>query len=463
MFQPKTPSLPQINVNEFNPAAVLNAIIEYGSYELVGPSIDEISPYAYAAMEEQMRALNLPAEELAKYDNRGEFNGYQNIKVNTENQVAQGKSNVVRNADALHYNPRKPDKVKIPDGIAKDAFDNYYHAARNLLIKHVRDIERAFVHESLWSDFSTENNSVLMMRRYFPTYEPSKTATGIATSQATTGIPCHSDHGEASLVTSNVPGLEVYRDPQWVLEDPAQGKQRFLINIGDVLLCKLIESHKLDPVRFPLYNFQAGLHRVSQVNELRYSLTVSLNPADDALVYTPKAGPVKFSKFLQTPKSLYRDTSRDESASAMGKLVDLTRPRQPHPLPFKLPTLYVAESGKNGQDSWVMVNGSDMQLSDQDNEDIPAKAREFFSFAYKSLEEAQHAARDKVYLRVFEVSPLYGNDIYVIDASASNPAATISPLCAATEKFKKPIYLIQRPMLVDEATEVRQLSLDLKK
>ena len=119
------------------------------------------------------------------------------------------------------------------------------------------------------------------------------------------------------------------------------------------------------------------------------------------------------------------------------------------------------KKASRGQEPWVMVSGKDHLLCPNDITDVPEKAHDNFSFGH--LNPKNSSGKLETFARTFEVKLKCANDIYVVDESAADNlkyeqhkaiANTLVPLAEYKNNYKNPVYLINRPLLIDEARDV---------
>ncbi len=447
--------LPQINLDAFDRKTMFEALQNYGTYELVGPSIDALRPLAERALANSKELLSLPLETLKKHPAK-DFNGFDDVRGKSILSVENGNSKTVRNQIAFHFKPYL--ESKIPDGIDATAINDYYKAAHEILIKHYQQIADAFIdpdfHPSV-PDFTQDKKSVLMMRRYFADTAGIKTEKLAAAS--TTGIPSHSDHGRITLVTADQAGLEVYKDGEWIAATSIPGTLQFFINFGDWSLFQCL-CHSKSGEKPP---FEAGLHRVPEVAHERHSMSLSLNPPVNEKVLTPTNKVLTFETFLQSDKAIARDTSRDKSASDVADKMAALRPVISLPVPKNTPELHVLESTDADQESWVQVKGKGPVLCDNKLVGHQGKVKTGYSYAYPSITAAHQTKLPNVHQhnpRSFSVKLQNAADVFVVDEAVFNTkqsheevANTAVPLVEYQGQFTQPVYLIQRPLLIDEA------------
>lgn len=291
-------SLPQINIDKFDKEEMEKILKEYGTFELVGSSIEKLNADAINALEKTREILMLPIENLERVKQVG-FHGFQNVRQETlEKQKAkialeEDISNFpIRNQIAFHFKPYKeallaPSESRIPLGIDAlqvniDAYKKYYNDGMKVLHRLYKEIADNFIPKTNVSDLENDTQSVLTTRRYFKGTE------------GETGIPEHSDYGLLTLVVSDQPGLEVKHCENW-LSAECTPKLRFYVNVGDWLL---FQTGRKD--------FTAGIHRVPHIDEERFSMALFLNPPYTEEQETPKGGKVPFQKFLFSDKSPYK-------------------------------------------------------------------------------------------------------------------------------------------------------------
>jgi len=483
------PSIPVVNIDEFDYDLMVRVFRDFGSYMVTGPSIDRIRPLAERVLEIQRTMLSAydrksTAQALYDVDHGGSFNGFQDVLAQTTHQaaqlVSQGKPGVIRHQIAVHIKPEFA-KPRLPKMTDQETLTTYFGEIKAILINHYHDIAEHFIHEAARSDLSYkegEEISVLMMRRYFspefkqvndlPDQENVVDITPTEKAIIDTGIPPHSDHGILSFIMDDEAGLEIYSEGQWIPCPHTPGQISFKINLADKALFEMLESMDIDPVRFKRYDFKAGLHRVPQLSHGRMSATMALNAHKYALCKTPLGPVVTFEKFLQSPKELYRDITRDKSASLIGQQFKAAELVHKFPLPKDLSTtFYVYEAGDSLQASFVMVRGKGQKFCSSEMPNLPKKAYEEFSYAFLNQEDAlqptHFPSRPAKPGRLFEVSLKYADDIYIVDAAVqpadtnTSPqeaiARTLMPLKDYKGGYTNPALLIQRELFIEEAVE----------
>lgn len=286
--------IPQINIDNFDKVIMTNILKNYGSFEIVGPSVDELSALALEALKESKQILNLPIESLEKF-NHDNFNGFQNVYKETLLARQRGGKKQVRNQLAFHFKPYL--EPRIPEGIKElKASTEYYNNATNLLHRLYDRISDSFIEHEQKSIFKEGlQTSCLTLRKYFPG------------DNAETGISSHTDFGLLTLVVSDRDGLEILkgkneRDGRW-LRAPygSPDKPRFYVNIGDWLFLQTGNEE-----------FAAGVHRVPNVEKDRYSLILFMNPPGvlklSKMLITLHGVEMKYEDFL---KAYRHDCKRD--------------------------------------------------------------------------------------------------------------------------------------------------------
>jgi isopenicillin N synthase-like dioxygenase len=266
-------ALPQVNFDDFDIADMEHALKYYGTFEIVGPTIDQLNAAAQAALDKTKDILNLDEAILEKVTHKG-FNGFQNVHKESIKRAAEGKG-VVRNQIAYHFKPYEKDSSRIPEGVEVKAFEEYYQQGMAVLRVLYRKIATGFItNPNKVSNCTNGKPSVLSTRKYFPAKD------------GETGIPAHSDYGLLTLVVSDKPGLEVQKDGHWI-NAPAGSKMRFFINVGDSALFQMNNP-----------SYKVGMHRVPNVNEVRLSLALFLNPPLDEKMTLPNGVEETFQSFL---------------------------------------------------------------------------------------------------------------------------------------------------------------------
>lgn len=253
-------SIPQINIDEFDKVTMTNILKNYGSFEVVGPSVDKLSEQAIEALKESKQVLNLPLESLERVYHQL-FNGFQNVHKETSEAFERDGKRPIRNQIAYHFKPYL--EPRIPEGI-KDlkAIANYYTQAASFLYRLYDKIADTFIKPDQKTVFKEDaQTSCLTIRKYFPGKE------------GESGITPHTDFGLLTLVVSDRDGLEILEgrnvnEGRWLNAPYGNpGKPRFYINVGDWLFLQTGNEE-----------FGAGIHRVPNVEEDRYSLILFMNP-----------------------------------------------------------------------------------------------------------------------------------------------------------------------------------------
>ena len=268
--------LQQINVDEFDEVAMGNVLRTYGSFEVVGPTIDDLSEQALKTFQESKKLLNLPIDALEKvYCER--FNGFQNVLKETSEAFQLDGKTTVLNQIAYHFKPYLG--ARVPEGM-KDlrACGDYYKKAENFLHRLYKKISDSFIEPNQRNIFKKDKqNSCLTLRRYF------------SGKQSEPGTIAHTDFSILTLVVSNHNGLEILdgkniKKGPWVkVPYGSPVKPRFYINVGDWLYLQMGNEE-----------FGRGVHRVCSIEEERYSLIFFLNP-------------IKFLEYSQKLKTLDGD------------------------------------------------------------------------------------------------------------------------------------------------------------
>lgn len=252
--------LPQINIDEFDEANMDHILKHYGSFEVVGPSMDDLSKSALEALQESKQLFNLPLESLEKVYHEL-FNGFQNVHKETSEAFERDGKRPIRNQIAYHFKPYL--EPRIPEGIGElKAIASYYTQASFLLYRLYDKIAASFIKSDQKSVFKEdEQTSCLTLRKYFPG------------KMGESGITAHTDFGLLTLVVSDRDGLEILEskngnEKSWLNAPYGNpGKPHFYINVGDWLILQTGNEE-----------FRSGVHRVPNVEEDRYSLILFMNP-----------------------------------------------------------------------------------------------------------------------------------------------------------------------------------------
>jgi isopenicillin N synthase-like dioxygenase len=465
-----TTSLPQLNLDNFDPKVMETIWKEWGTFELVGPTIDALRAEAVRTMAFIKKLFELPIEDLEAVNHNGSFHGFQNIRAVTTARVESGANIPIRNQIAYTLKPDLPDRQyqPTPKGLdnVQPLYDYYAFAKKTVLVPLYNKIAESFINPEYRSDLSQDFGSTFAARKYFAPQPASANIDGKSSQSEKVanakkvGTGSHTDYGLLTLVTTDAPGLEALTTSgQWVAAPHDSNNLRFIVNIGDWALFQAHQSGHTD--------FKEGIHRVFASDKL--SLIVERNPSYKEKIQTPKGPVVDYETFLQTAKVAYRDTSRDECADIVAEAIAKLKVVNPIPVPASTPILYVTENGKSGQDPWIFINGKDAPLCSRETANVPEKAYENFSYAYetpsdRSTTSIPVAHTDK-FARTCKVMLKCANDIYVVnessarglergDASRAAIAKTLIPLAEYKGDYEKPTYLINRPLLVDEARAV---------
>jgi isopenicillin N synthase-like dioxygenase len=433
--------IPVIDLDNPDKDALAYALREYGSFEIKGSVVEALKPYAQEALNTTKQVYNLDKEVLNKVaiSNR-EFQGFQNVKKETKNNPKEGRG-ARRYQKAYHFNPNHPRvPLRIPEGINPEAFHDYLRGTTVLYTLYTQMAE-FFIDSDRRTDFSDAKHSVLTTRLYSPVKNKTTDENIPQTEEQrieATGIPAHSDYGTLTLVFSNKPGLEVYKDGEWV-SAPNEPAPRFFVNVGD--WCRFQMNHP---------EFKVGIHRVPAVKEPRHSLALFVNEADEKIIQFPNGRIGRFIDYLKSNKAPF--------INGEGKYEPRDNPT-PIEAPKNIPALYVVESGAS-KPEWMLVRGNGQALS--------TTSPKGFSYAYTSLDERKNTRltlTEEDELRTYEVNLKYANDIYVVDeaaamgiergeASRTAISNTMVPLKDYDGSFKKPTYLISRPLEKNEARDI---------
>lgn len=279
--------LPQINIDAFDKDAMEDVLVNWGTFELVGPSVDTLRDLRHKALEKARVILHLPIEELEKVTHKTDtlltvFHGFQNVMAASiasyDKSIAEGRKPFDKQKQiAFHQKPYLC--MLAPEGQHVQEFHDYYYTSRALLVRLYNLICDHFIRdESFRSDLSDHVGSAMSSRRYFAE-ESGDVQNGW------TGIRAHSDHGILTMVISNQVGLEVLHDGQWVAS-PA-GEDHAIINIGDWTQMQT------------RLKFLAGIHRVQCVPIERTSIAIFLNPNFNEKRITPSGIIATFNEYLK--------------------------------------------------------------------------------------------------------------------------------------------------------------------
>jgi isopenicillin N synthase-like dioxygenase len=268
------PAVPQINYDDFVVEDMLDILRNYGSFELVGPTIERFRNAAEAMMKKSKEVFALPLDilEAVGYE---DFNGFQDFRKRLR------PNEPVRNQIGYHYKPYK-EPHRIPKGVENlKEFDEYYEQGMAILRSLYRKIAITLkMDPARISPFTRDILSALSIRKYFDD------------SKGDTGIPEHSDIGLLTLVFSDAKGLEIKKGENWIPAAHTPG-WRFYVNIGDWFLLQLAESMRT--------TYRPGIHRVPQ-GQLKHSVVLFMNPDNDERV-TVNNEVKSFSVYARTRRS----------------------------------------------------------------------------------------------------------------------------------------------------------------
>lgn len=272
--------IPQINLDDFDNDVLIDAMQNYGTFELIGPTIEKLSELAEKVLAKNKEILNLPEIELQKIEGK-EFSGYMNILKHSQ-KVAAEKGGTVLNQIGYFYKPY--DRV-IPEGVDIQVLDDYYHQGLALLNCLYRRMATTLkIDANNLSNYENDVQSLLSLKRYYKSMD------------GATGIQPHRDYNILTLVVSDQPGLEVQHavTGEWIAAPNAPGL-RFFGNVGDWFKMQLKEKV-----------FTAGMHRVEAVKRVeRHSAIFFFTSPWGEKQETPKGPVVTFKEFLASDKTPY--------------------------------------------------------------------------------------------------------------------------------------------------------------
>lgn len=446
-----TQTLPTLNLDNFDPAVMYTIWKEYGTFIIEGKAVDALRKTAVKAMAHSKKMFDLPIENLQKADHKGTFNGFQDVEGNTTKRVKDGANIPIRKQLAYTLKPDLMPQRSVPEGLGNvDIFDEYYAQAKKTILHPLYNlIADAFIKKEFRSDLSQDMGSTFATRMYCPKRSSVDTEEFQENENVKkakkTSLPGHTDFGNFTIVTTDGLGLEALTTSgEWIAAPADPDNLIFIINIGDWALFQAYQSGYTE--------FKEGIHRVIEAEKC--SLIVEFLPPYAEKILTPKGVVVDFETFLKGGnKAKYRDTSRDECADTVAESIARLRPVKPITEFAETPTLYVIETGKQGQEPWVMVSGKDKKLCPSDVTDVPEKAHDYFSFGYINTDNE----KSDTFARTFEVKLNCANDVYVVDEYAEYDQAiakTLVPLAEYKNNYKNPVYLINRPLLIEEARDI---------
>lgn len=251
--------LPKINIDEFDPQVMSKVFLEFGTFELIGPSIQKLLHIALPALEETKKLLSLPEEVLKKVPHQGRYHGFQDLREEFLKKDEQDSKAFTNNQIAFHLRPYY--ELLDIEGADIQVYYNYYAQVVLILQRLYKKIGKHFMDKKRMSNVDQDKSSMLTVRKY---YKCKENETNIST------YP-HSDYGLLTLIISDQSGLEVLNGSNWIAPPHDNPQPRFYVNVGDWLLFQL--NNKA---------FRPGVHRVvsNPITE-RFSVLLFLNPSNN--------------------------------------------------------------------------------------------------------------------------------------------------------------------------------------
>lgn len=277
----RPPIIPQINLDHFDVDEMRYALENVGTFELVGKAIENLQKAAEDALVLCKEILNLPKAILKAVPNK-DFNGFQDVRKETKDKAKKLGTGLIRNQIAFHCKPYLD--LKTPGDLSLKAYVDYYDQGLAILHTLYRYIAFCYkIDPDRLISYLDDKKSVLTTRKYFPKKE------------GETGIPAHSDYGLLTLVVSDEKGLKVLRDGIWYSAPHMPGKRAF-VNCGDCLIYELIKLG---------IACKMGIHQVPEIDALRHSLALFLNPYPEQVFRMPNGEEITYDTYLKSNKIPY--------------------------------------------------------------------------------------------------------------------------------------------------------------
>jgi hypothetical protein len=268
--------VPVINFNDINFDVLKYALETVGSFILVGVSVSKFKLLgAIDILDSSRKIFKLTEGQLYKVYNE-DFNGYQDVQLESLGRAMVVGSGEVRNSFDYHI---KPYDLRSPKAFDMRGFVSGYDEAFALQQTLYRIMAVHFkIDPQHLPNYLTDTISVLTTRVYFET------------TYGTIGSPSHSDYNLLSLAYANGSGLEVRKDNQWT----RVGVDDVLIRMGDWGLFSLKDI-----------KFKAGLHRVLDVDKKHHSFAFFLNPSKNQKLVVTNCQEVTYETYLKSAKVPY--------------------------------------------------------------------------------------------------------------------------------------------------------------
>lgn len=296
-LEPNGTVFPVIDLDNINETQVRYALENFGSFEIIGSVIKDLSEStAPPAMQAARELFKLPEAELEQciQQNR-DFYGYQPVRKETIAAHAKNPKVQIKNNNAYHFKPYKREALeaaklpsRVPAGFDVTPCELYYKKVHAIAHTLFRKLAWMFnVDPALLINYAEDLISALTSRIYYDAKD------------GETGIDEHSDYGILTFIIADKPGLEIQRaqDRAWMLAPFGPG-YRVIVNVGDWF-------------EFMLKNIKsvAGFHRVEKVTE-RHMFAFFLNADRHQKQDTPLKKNVPYIEYLMSDKTNYNDDPR---------------------------------------------------------------------------------------------------------------------------------------------------------
>lgn len=271
--------VPQIDLDAFEPSQMDYILKNCGSFELVGPRIEQLRPLAEQAFQLGKEILRLPLSSLEDVNEDPDTkeidrtrHGFENFKKitrqNREKAKAAGQDPLsvpIQNQIVYHYNryieqqKSRMNLSKIPcydDGTLLNisAIDAYDREGGKLLWDLYNKMADHFIKQENRTVSGEDSQFVITLRRYFKDKD------------GDVYINEHSDLLLLTLAISDQAGFEIKLGDAWI-DAPYEPKFRFYVNIGDWLLFQTGSS-----------DYCKGIHRVIDIPAERHFMGLFFGP-----------------------------------------------------------------------------------------------------------------------------------------------------------------------------------------
>lgn len=270
--------IPTIDCRHMDHAALHDACRDWGFFVLDGHGID---PGLIEASLTLIHRFFSQPPEIKNRIRRSESNcwGYNDAEL-TKNR--RDWKEILDIGPAVDEGPLKGASPQWPDiPRFRDTLSQLSMAMHQTALDLVTDIATSLDAQVDLDEAFGDHSSFLRLNHYPPCPDPANDTSRFVPASGELGISHHTDAGAVTvLIQDGLPGLQVYRQGQWI--DVASERGAVVINIGDV-----VQVWSNDVYRAPLHRVVASSHAS------RNSIPYFLNPAY-AYSYAPLSGQARY-------------------------------------------------------------------------------------------------------------------------------------------------------------------------